>query len=94
MDTIAGPDLLPKLRARFGERGVLTDPADTAPYCEEDWRRRYRGRTPAAATGVDAGGGRRGAAMRRGRGGDGAAGREYQHGRRRRRPRRLRRRSC
>jgi len=25
---------------------VLTDPADTAPYCE-DWRRLYRGRTPA-----------------------------------------------
>src|SRR4051794_34795746 len=46
MDTIAGPDLLPKLRARLGERGVLTDPADTAPYCE-DWRRLYRGRTPA-----------------------------------------------
>src|SRR3954468_22994652 len=46
MDTIAGPDLLPKLRARLGERGVLTDPADTAPYCE-DWRRLYKGRTPA-----------------------------------------------
>jgi FAD/FMN-containing dehydrogenase len=30
----------------LGERGVLTDPADTAPYCE-DWRRLYRGRTPA-----------------------------------------------
>ena len=25
---------------------MLTDPADTAPYCE-DWRRLYRGRTPA-----------------------------------------------
>jgi FAD/FMN-containing dehydrogenase len=25
---------------------VVTDPADTAPYCE-DWRRLYRGRTPA-----------------------------------------------
>src|SRR5580700_7819090 len=39
-------DLLDRLRARLGERGVLTDPADTAPYCE-DWRRLYRGRTPA-----------------------------------------------
>ena len=31
--------------ARAGGR-LLTDPADTAPYCE-DWRRLYRGRTPA-----------------------------------------------
>ena len=48
MDThgIAIPDLLEKLRARLGERGVLTNPADTAPYCE-DWRLLYRGRTPA-----------------------------------------------
>jgi FAD/FMN-containing dehydrogenase len=48
MDThgIAIPDLLEKLRDRLGERGVLTDPADTAPYCE-DWRRLYHGRTPA-----------------------------------------------
>src|SRR6202162_125780 len=38
--------LLDRLRARLGERGVLTDPADTAPYCE-DWRRLYHGRTPA-----------------------------------------------
>ena len=38
--------LIDSLRAQFGERGVLTDPADTAPYCE-DWRRLYRGRTPA-----------------------------------------------
>src|SRR5215213_11496993 len=44
--TIAGVDLIAALRARLGERGVLTDPADTAPYCE-DWRRLYRGRTPA-----------------------------------------------
>ncbi len=46
--------LIDRLRARLGERGVLTDPVDTAPYCE-DWRRLYRGRTPAvlrpAATG-------------------------------------------
>ena len=48
MDThlIAGADLIDRLRARLGERGILTDPADTAPYCE-DWRRLYKGRTPA-----------------------------------------------
>jgi FAD/FMN-containing dehydrogenase len=48
MDThaIAGGDLIAALRARLGERGVLTDPADTAPYCE-DWRHLYKGRTPA-----------------------------------------------
>src|SRR5205085_2957199 len=39
-------NLIDRLRARLGSRGVLTDPADTAPYCE-DWRRLYRGRTPA-----------------------------------------------
>jgi FAD/FMN-containing dehydrogenase len=39
-------DLLPRLRAIVGDRGLLTDPADTAPYCE-DWRRLYRGTTPA-----------------------------------------------
>ena len=39
-------ELIELLRARLGTRGVLTDPADTAPYCE-DWRRLYRGRTPA-----------------------------------------------
>jgi FAD/FMN-containing dehydrogenase len=39
-------DLIAALRARLGPHGVLTDPADTAPYCE-DWRRLYRGRTPA-----------------------------------------------
>jgi FAD/FMN-containing dehydrogenase len=38
--------LIEALRAKLGERGVLTDTADTAPYCE-DWRRLYRGRTPA-----------------------------------------------
>jgi FAD/FMN-containing dehydrogenase len=38
--------LIENLRARLGPNGVLTDPADTAPYCE-DWRRLYRGRTPA-----------------------------------------------
>jgi FAD/FMN-containing dehydrogenase len=39
-------DLIAALRQRLGPHGVLTDPADTAPYCE-DWRRLYRGRTPA-----------------------------------------------
>ncbi len=39
-------DLIDRLRTRLGARGVLTDPADTAPYCE-DWRRLYHGRTPA-----------------------------------------------
>src|SRR5258707_5681571 len=38
--------LIEALRARLGPHGLLTDPADTAPYCE-DWRRLYRGRTPA-----------------------------------------------
>src|ERR1051325_8992407 len=39
-------DLIETLRARLGKSGVLTDPADTAPYCE-DWRQLYRGNTPA-----------------------------------------------
>src|SRR5437764_6893108 len=48
MDNLANTenDLIKALRARLGPAGVLTDPADTAPYCE-DWRRLYRGRTPA-----------------------------------------------
>jgi FAD/FMN-containing dehydrogenase len=48
MDTIpiTYTTLIDALRARLGERGVLTDPQDTAPYCE-DWRRLYRGRTSA-----------------------------------------------
>src|SRR5881392_2022385 len=40
------PDLLRRLHELLGPHGVLTDPADTAPYCE-DWRRLYHGRTPA-----------------------------------------------
>ena len=86
MDTL-GPgasDLIDALRARLGPAGVLTDPADTAPYCE-DWRRLYRGTTPAvlrpATTQEVADAVRlcaeRGVADR-------AAGRQYQHGRRRR----------
>ncbi len=43
---IPDSDLIDRLRARLGERGVLTDPIETAPYCE-DWRRLYHGRTPA-----------------------------------------------
>jgi len=38
--------LLDKIRAAVGERGVLADPPDIAPYVE-DWRRLYHGRTPA-----------------------------------------------
>src|SRR3984885_14788820 len=38
--------LLTRLRQRLGPSGMLTDPADTAPYCE-DWRRLYHGRTQA-----------------------------------------------
>src|SRR5580658_9051295 len=38
--------LIEKLRQRLGPGGILTDPADTDPYCE-DWRRLYHGRTPA-----------------------------------------------
>ena len=40
------PALLDVIRGVVGERGLLTDPADTAAYTE-DWRRLYRGRTPA-----------------------------------------------
>src|SRR5215207_8203605 len=47
MQTTSGfTDLIAALRARLGPAGVLTDPADTTPYCE-DWRRLYKGRTPA-----------------------------------------------
>jgi FAD/FMN-containing dehydrogenase len=38
--------LIDRLRQRLGPAGILTDPADTDPYCE-DWRRLYHGRTPA-----------------------------------------------
>jgi FAD/FMN-containing dehydrogenase len=43
-DTAASPQdaLLDAIRAIVGERGLLTDPADTAGYVE-DWRRLYRG---------------------------------------------------
>jgi FAD/FMN-containing dehydrogenase len=38
--------LLDAIRAIVGDRGLLTDPSDTAAYIE-DWRHLYRGRTPA-----------------------------------------------
>jgi FAD/FMN-containing dehydrogenase len=38
--------LLDRQRQRLGPAGILTDVADTDPYCE-DWRRLYHGRTPA-----------------------------------------------
>jgi FAD/FMN-containing dehydrogenase len=38
--------LLDGLRDVVGAAGLLTDPADTAPYAE-DWRRLYQGHTPA-----------------------------------------------
>ncbi|MCC6717593.1 MAG: FAD-binding oxidoreductase [Acetobacteraceae bacterium] len=40
------PALFERLRAILGPRGLLTDPADTAPHVQ-DWRRLYRGRTAA-----------------------------------------------
>ncbi len=44
--------LLPKLRAILGDRGMLTDASDTAPYAE-DWRRLYQGKTPAVLRPAD-----------------------------------------
>ena len=38
--------LLDSIRAIVGDRGLLTEPSDTAPYAE-DWRKLYQGRTPA-----------------------------------------------
>ncbi|HEX3573740.1 MAG TPA: FAD-binding oxidoreductase [Rhodopila sp.] len=38
--------LLDAIRAVVGDRGLLTEPSDTAPY-SEDWRRLYQGRTSA-----------------------------------------------
>ena len=38
--------LVDAIRSVVGARGLLTDAADTAAYVE-DWRRLYRGRTPA-----------------------------------------------
>ena len=44
--------LLDRLRDRLGPRGLLTEPADTDPYCE-DWRRLYHGRTAAVLRPAD-----------------------------------------
>ena len=38
--------IIDDIRAVVGERGLLTEPTDTAAYVE-DWRRLYHGRTPA-----------------------------------------------
>ena len=40
------PSLLTAIRAIVGDRGILTEPSDTAAY-SEDWRRLYQGRTAA-----------------------------------------------
>jgi len=45
-DTALPPPLLDRIRAVVGDRGLLTAPADTAPYAE-DWRKLYQGRTSA-----------------------------------------------
>ncbi len=44
--------LVARLGAMLGPRGLLTDPADMAPY-GEDWRRLYRGRPLAVARPAD-----------------------------------------
>ena len=44
--------LLDAIRAVVGDRGLLTGPSDTAAYIE-DWRRLYRGRTPAVIRPAD-----------------------------------------
>ncbi len=49
------PPLLTALRAALGPAAVLDDPADTAAYVE-DWRRLYRGATPAVIRPADAAG--------------------------------------
>ena len=38
--------LLDRIRAIVGDRGLLTDPSDTAAYAQ-DWRKLYTGRTKA-----------------------------------------------
>ena len=50
MDRIAS--LIAELRQIVGDRGLLTEPADTAGYTE-DWRRLYQGRTPAVIRPAD-----------------------------------------
>jgi FAD/FMN-containing dehydrogenase len=41
-DTASGDDFLHRVRARLSDKGVVTDPADMAPWLV-DWRGRYRG---------------------------------------------------
>ena len=45
-DSVSATALLPAIRAIVGDRGLLTELSDTAPYAE-DWRKLYQGRTPA-----------------------------------------------
>ena len=49
---MADTELLDAIRDVVGERGLLTGAADTAAYTE-DWRRLYRGRTPAVIRPAD-----------------------------------------
>src|SRR5271163_2003413 len=49
---MSATELLGAIRGVVGTRGLLTDPADTAAYCE-DWRRLYQGRTPAVIRPAD-----------------------------------------
>src|SRR6202012_5946981 len=44
--TLPAATLLDAIRAVVGDRGILTETADTAPY-SEDWRHLYQGRTSA-----------------------------------------------
>ena len=46
LDRPAAASLIAALHDIVGDRGLLTDAADVAPYAE-DWRRLYQGRTPA-----------------------------------------------
>src|SRR5580700_10829575 len=46
IDAMDYSKLVDRLRQRLGPNGILTDPTDTDPYCE-DWRRLYHGKTPA-----------------------------------------------
>lgn len=51
-DTAPPLALLDRLNALVGPRGLLTDPSDTAAYCQ-DWRLLYRGHTPAVVRPAD-----------------------------------------
>ncbi len=83
-DIVPPATLLDAIRAIVGDRGILTDRSDTAPY-SEDWRRLYQGphrrRYPA---GHDRGARRRREALRAILGADRAARRQHLHGRGRR----------